>query len=159
MPYQQHHMIKVPAERGAQLKRLAAARGTTMVAVISEWINREIAAGNLPDTVPGFDVAVVKSHGGKAHVALTIGTYPCKPLTADDANAVADALTAAVERGAGTLNCDLADWIGVTIDRIGVGVTIEATRWPSGESVRKVVSRAIAADLARLLRIAAKKVA
>jgi|GEM_PF-1838831 len=48
--------MKLPDERGEQLRQIAAAKGIPMVQVVEDAIRREIAEGTIPADLPGISV-------------------------------------------------------------------------------------------------------
>lgn len=50
-------MLKLPEQRGEQLRQIAAAKNTTIPDLIAGYIRAEITAGTIPAAVPGIDVA------------------------------------------------------------------------------------------------------
>ncbi|MBY0136902.1 MULTISPECIES: hypothetical protein [Paracoccus] len=49
-------MLKLPDERGEQLRLIAADKGITIPQVIESWIQKEIEAGTISADLPGVDV-------------------------------------------------------------------------------------------------------
>ncbi|SEO32276.1 hypothetical protein SAMN04488103_1231, partial [Gemmobacter aquatilis] len=52
MPY----MLKLPDERGEQLRQIAAAKNKTVPEVITDYIRAEIDARTIPADLPGVEV-------------------------------------------------------------------------------------------------------
>ena len=50
-------MLKLPEQRGEQLRQIAAAKNTTIPDLIAGYIRAEITAGTIPAAVPGIEVA------------------------------------------------------------------------------------------------------
>ena len=144
-------MLKLPAERHSQLKELAKAYGVSMVALITKWINAEIATGVIPDELPGFDVTPAY---GK--VVLSIQRRQLAPWAPADAILFAASLEEYSEKMADRriLNLDLAGL--PLISRTGSALTIEAEAI-DGRRIKRIVSPGVARDVARLIRAAATK--
>lgn len=51
-------LVKLPDERGQQLKMIAEREGKTMVEVIEDHIHRKIEEGVIPADLPGFEVEI-----------------------------------------------------------------------------------------------------
>lgn len=72
-------MLKLPDERGEQLRRIAAAKNTTIPDLIGDLVRAEIAAGTIPAAVPGIAVATdgasitIKAKGFEASVPMNEG--------------------------------------------------------------------------------------
>lgn len=116
-------MLKLPDERGEQLRQIAAAKSTTIPDLIAGFIRAEIEAGTIPAAVPGIDVAndgstiTIKAHGFEASVPMGEG-----PTLAD------------LLKGSATAHDDhdrkqrwmegLAALSGVKVKRMGAGVKL-----------------------------------
>ena len=72
-------MLKLPDERGEQLRQIATAKNTTIPELINALIRAEVEAGTIPATVPGIDVAkegdtiIIKAKGFEASVPMGEG--------------------------------------------------------------------------------------
>ena len=53
MPY----MLRLPDERGAQLRQIAEKKNPTVSELITDYIRSEIKAGTIPSNIPGINVA------------------------------------------------------------------------------------------------------
>ncbi len=119
------HILKLQDERGEQLRRIAAAKGVTMIQVIEQAIQREIDAGTIPPDLPGVTVTQTPDA-----VRITMPDFDGE-LSALEAARLADSL-----REAGpTLTADdaarkrrwlegLAALSGVKVERMAQGVRL-----------------------------------
>ncbi|MDX6806436.1 hypothetical protein [Terrihabitans rhizophilus] len=139
-------MIRLPAERGLQLKLIAKDLGVTLTEAIETLINREIEAGRLEDQLPLWDIDVFTDG-----IIFDAPTFALPKLTAQQALNVANAVDKVIERAEkGGFNLILEGEKVLTIARIGRGIT-----FASGEKAESVTVM-MAQDLARQLRTAAK---
>lgn len=73
------YMLKLPDERGAQLRQIAAAKNTTIPDLIAGFVRAEIEAGTIPADLPGIDVAkegesiTIKAKGFEATIPANEG--------------------------------------------------------------------------------------
>lgn len=116
-------MLKLPDERGQQLRQIATAKSTTIPELINALIRAEVEAGTIPATVPGIDVAkegdtiTIKAKGFEASVPMGEG-----PTLAD------------LLKGSATMTADpdrklrwiegLAALSGIKVKRTGNGVKL-----------------------------------
>lgn len=137
------YMLKLPVERGEQLRQIAAAKNTTIPELIAGLVRSEITAGTIPAAIPGIDVAkdaaniTIKAHGFEA-------TFP-----ANEGPTLADLL-----KGSATSNADperklrwiegLAALSGIKVKRTGQGVKLVSPF--TGEEYSLAMN--VAADLA-----------
>ena len=149
--------LRIPAPLHAQLKALAATRGTTMVDVLHDTVRQAIEAGEIPDEVPGFKVSLLydmdaDNHGPFVVVETPGGTFP--RLKCEEAEIIAsrierlnpgDTLTRHSREKGGR-------WTNWTIENAGTSVRIACDPHDSGERVEVVLTVAFARDFARLLR-------
>lgn len=147
--------ITLPGERAAQLRALADADGTTISEVIERLINSEIAAGRLPDTLPGFEV-----HVADRHVWLVIGDFGFPAMHPTHANTVAALLTHLADSGTdGRGNKLEFGEIVFKAARKGRGVLIGGEDHETGRTIKSSLTLGMARDLARIIRKAALKAA
>lgn len=141
-------LLRVPTPLHAQLKTLAALRSTTMVSLLHGIVRDAIAAGELPDTVPGFALTLNLDQT-PPRMILEADDAILAEMTASDAREIADKLDSVTKRG-GTAYVVLERW-QVMIRNVGPGVAIERQD-PLGGEVRRTLSLAYAAELAATLR-------
>lgn len=116
-------MLKLPDERGEQLRQIAAAKNTTIPDLIADLVRSEIEAGTIPATVPGIDlvrdgdVINIKAHGFEASIPANEGPT-LADLLRDSATATADP-----ERKQRWFE-GLAALSGVKVKRMGAGVRL-----------------------------------
>lgn len=73
------YMLKLPDERGAQLRQIAAAKNTTIPDLIADYVRAEIEAGTIPADLPGIEVAkegesiTIKAKGFEATIPAKEG--------------------------------------------------------------------------------------
>lgn len=136
-------MLKLPDERGEQLRQIAAAKNTTIPELIAGLVRSEVASGTIPNTIPGIDVAkdaaniTIKAHGFEATIPANEG-----PTLAD------------LLKGSATSNADperklrwiegLAALSGIKVKRTGQGVKLVSPF--TGEEYSLALN--VAADLA-----------
>jgi hypothetical protein len=142
-------LLRLPRERALQLKALAKVRSITMTELIAGLINDAIAAGELPDQVPGFWVGAIDVQNDSPVIKFEMDGKAMQFLPAG-AREVADALEAAVRDPA--VYVTMPGQTRVTVQRQGSGIAIVAGL---EDKVRRVVAPSIAGDLARQLRRAA----
>lgn len=158
----QSQIIKLPSPLHAQLKALAAVRGTTMVGVVHSTIRQAIEAGELPDETPGLKVALVLDLDGEDHGPFVVINTPKGELpymTKEDAEAVAivlETLGSLDPRGSDVVHNRLAKGGQIAVGFRGTGIEIEGALWGDEKNtVRVIVTAALAGDLARQIRTAA----
>jgi hypothetical protein len=116
-------MLKLPDERGKQLRQIAAAKNTTIPEVIAGFVRAEIANGTIPATVPGIEIGAdgpnitIKAKGFAGAIPATEG-----PILADLLKGSATA-TADTERKKRWIE-GLAALSGVKVKRTGNGVKL-----------------------------------
>ena len=151
-------MLKIPTPLHAQLKALATKRGTSMVAVVHDFVRKAIEAGELEDEVPGFRVRIelnldAEEHGPFVIVSTPEGDLP--PMTRQTAELYANAL-AEIAPGDDTQArsvTNLTGYWGVT--NVGTGIKLYGGSDSSKGRIGGVVTLEFARDLARQLRAAA----
>jgi hypothetical protein len=147
--------IMLPVERVAQLRALAASNGTTITETIERLINQEIAAGRLPDTLPGFDVIATVSG-----VFLSVHDFTFPALSPRQARQIAGLLE---EFGTGKEGGKKARFstgdeeIRFRISRKGRGVMIGGEDIQAARTVKATMTAGMARDLARIIRTEAAK--
>jgi hypothetical protein len=116
-------MLKLPAERGEQLRQIAAAKNTTIPDLIADLIRAEITAGTISADIPGIEVAksaetiTIIAQGFEASVPMNEG-----PTLADLLKGSAN-VTDDPERKARWIE-GLATLSGVKVKRMGAGVKL-----------------------------------
>ncbi|MBL4917444.1 hypothetical protein [Szabonella alba] len=115
--------IRLPAERIEQLRRIAQAKEKTITEVIADYVRSEIAAGTIPASVPGFDVAsegasiTIRANGFEASVPMGEGPTVADLLKeAGSANADPERKKRWIE-GAAAMS-------GMTVKRAGNGLKL-----------------------------------
>lgn len=156
--------MKIPAARAGQLKALAARRGTTAMGALEHLLNLAIEDGEIPDTLPGYEVV---REGGV--VVLTLDGQRIPGFAASMAHGIAAEIEAAGRRtmngkvarrfyGADGSPLDIVHML--TIGPVGAGVGIVHTVAPAsgkfedGERVAAGMTHGMAVDLARQIRAA-----
>ncbi|WP_031327899.1 hypothetical protein ACTTAF_12135 [Rhodobacter capsulatus] len=120
MPY----MLRLPDERGAQLRQIAEKKNTTVSELITDYIRSEIEAGTIPSNIPGINVAkagesiAISAPGFEASVPLQEGQTLADLLRKSAALSPSD-----FERKKQWFD-GLAGLSGVTLKRMGAGVRI-----------------------------------
>jgi hypothetical protein len=139
-------ILKIPTEYHAMLERLSEIEGSTMSDVIANFLRQAIAAGRLPDQLPGWRVEHLPD--GSVRFCVEEIDLDVK-LSAETAEALARDLEEYARPGSGRaalLNLDT----NFVIERRGTGMTIRHVDLPG--DVKKSFSRSVAIDVARLLR-------
>lgn len=140
--------IGIPVERYLQITQLAKRNGTSIVDVVSDFVNAAITAGHLPDALPRWVIA--RSASEVVFECSDSAIRRCwNPTVARKVAATLEHLSepATVKKRSHEPSIDL------TIERRGPGVLIVCNE--TGAS--RVVARSVAADIARLLRKAAEE--
>lgn len=146
--------ITLPVERAAQLHTLADALGVTVSEAVEHLINREIAAGTIPDELPGFEIKIAEKH-----VWLTMPDFGFPPLHPAHARYVADLLCHIADHGtAGRGNVlGLADGMRLIVGRKGRGVLLIGQDDALDRTCKASMTPQMARDLARQIRKAANQ--
>jgi hypothetical protein len=147
-------MVKLPRERGEQLRAFAAANHATTVEAISLLMNVAIEVGLMAAGIPGFEITPTASK-----VQFAISGTEVGPLNPGDARDVADAMDAAADDGTTTLLLIGDDAAEIRRARGGPGGSVKITWRRAGWSIQRVVTPSVARDVAGLLRKAAEQVA
>jgi hypothetical protein len=147
--------ILLPTARVEQLKALAEKRGLSLSAIFDDILRNAIVRGELPDTLPGFEV-VSKDE----HVWLVIGDFGLAPMPWAAAFAVATTLEtlSGPDRKLGGRKFTLAGGFSLSIARAGRGIVIAADESETGGSVRTSITPGMAEDLSRIIFKACKQV-
>lgn len=144
----QNPTIKLPAERLNQLKAIGAALDLSLADVIGRMIRAEIERGTISDVIPGIDIQ--RSALG---VAVTFDSGEQHVLPDSAARRFADQITILASPSRPSVDGGMTDidddWQAV---RIGNGIHIGFPS--SGE--RKILSRDVARDVARLIKDASQ---
>ena len=155
MTYPAHTHVRLPGMRAAQLRALADARGTTMVALVEGIIHAAIEAGEISADLPGIDLApasaprVVNLDQMKPPAGAS--TRSLSWMIANPDSPEARAFAAKTRAGAKTHVQQWQDAVaGVTI-RGGRGYVIET---PDGQEL--VLSKSLFDDLKAQVELAAK---
>jgi hypothetical protein len=162
--------LTLSEERGEQIRMIAAAHNLTITELLARFINLEIRRGTIPDEIPGYRIKCVDRH-----VEISIKKATIR-ATASEAKSIAEG----IEQSAGdpiflaqsqlkdksTLFAFYGDnWIdtsggdNVLVRRRGRGLIIEFNKYKKRTAARRSLSPDVAYDLARLIRVAAKKAA
>jgi hypothetical protein len=144
----------LPVERVAQLRALAAADGTTITETIERLINEQIAAGRLPDTLPGFDVIAAV---GRVFLSVHDFTFPA--MSPGQARQIAGLLEefGTGKEGGKRARFSTGEEIRFRISRKGRGVTISGEDIQTARTVKATMTAGMARDLARIIHTAAAK--
>jgi hypothetical protein len=140
------HLIKVPAERRDQLRQLSATRGMPIAEIIGEWINREIRAGALPDTLLGIHIMIEG-----ARISVVIDGVALDPMTPGEAVDLARAMTS-IARTGGACQVQLSA-SSLSVERAGSGVRF-CVRARTGQKARRTMACSVVRDFGRLLHTA-----
>ncbi len=150
--------IMLPEARIAQLRALADANGVTLTETIERLINNEIAAGRLPDTLPGFEVTPAVRR-----VYLTVDDFTFPAMTVRQARQIADLLTDITHDQDGHRQGFKfgpgAEAVVFGVARRGRGIVIGGDDPQTGRSVKATVTPSMARDLSRIIRTEAGKAA
>lgn len=145
--------IKLPGIRLDQLRQIAAAlKLPTMSAAVTHMIRQQIAAGVIPDTIPG--ISVERHEDEKGQVGISIAFEDAAPTFLPVAGALklADMLEEVVASRTSLVgvNDDYA-WFSVfsVVKRGAVGVSVKI---PFGAGEGYPMANDIAIDLARVIR-------
>lgn len=151
-------MLKIPTPLHTQLKALASKRGTSMVAVIHDFVRKAIEAGELDDEVPGFRVRLelnldTEGHGPFVILSTPEGDLP--PMTRQTAEHYSDIL-AQIAPGDDTEARSISDRTGHwAATNVGTGIKLYGGLNNPKTRLEGVVTVAFARDLARQLRAVA----
>ena len=142
--------ISLHRSRLQQLRDLAASTGTTVSETINRLISEKIEAGELPDTVPGFEVST--RSGG---VVMRLDKLELPAFDPKSAADLADDLQMLVDTQAHPGRTATFPAAGkLVFARRGTGFTVAYT--VGGVEIgRKTATRGILLDVARNLRTAA----
>ncbi|GGC72111.1 hypothetical protein [Chelatococcus reniformis] len=141
--------ICLNAARAAQFKDLAARRGVTVGGLVEQIIADAIAAGELPDTLPGYYIAI--DHR-KARVSLAIEGEQVVNMSQAGAQSLAEAIATISDRnGSVTLVADVEP--AIEVRRVGAAVALSV----AGST--NTIGRSVASDLIRQVRKAADSLA
>lgn len=140
-------VIRIPAERHAQLKALAKLRGQTIADCIGNLIASELDRDGLNESIglPPFEIVALED--GTVHLGCPIGVFI---WTKADAKSVADTLAEFAKPG-GKTTAKLDMDAEMKFRRVGTSVEIASMTTNDAMAI----APAIANELARLLRNAA----
>ena len=142
--------IKLPSERVEQLRALSKARNINMADLIAEYVNQQIALGNLPDTVPGI---AVRRRG--ARVSIDFGDFQ-KSFDTEVAVAFAKGMRWLATPRARAMNTLLGEALEAFAGFATVGLSRHATSIKVSEGGKhRTLAPSIARDLARVIEKAA----
>ncbi len=139
--------ILLPDERANQLRTFASSKGVSLADAIALLINDAIAAGKIPNEVPGFTIE-------RAGDAVLVDTGAWKRiLPLDLAKTYADRIRA-ITRPILTPGKDnpFLPVLGLDVTRRGVGIKLVDTEG----KFERTVAPSVAEDVARLIDQAAK---
>lgn len=142
--------VTLPNARAAQLERLSVSSGVSVAELIEQLINREIAAGRLVDSLPGFEITTTKR---PRRVILTVPDgIQLDPIAPVQARTLADAFEALAGGHPGK-RISTANAI-LLLTRRGRGIVLQSER--GFDTFGKAsMTPTMARDLARQLRAAA----
>lgn len=92
-------MLRLPPRRLDQLKALSSALNLSLADTIGYMLRKEIAAGTIPDTIPGV---VVQRVGDK--VSITVDEHPEAVYSLDNARDLAATIKSVLEGAPGIMN-------------------------------------------------------
>ncbi|MHB2165722.1 hypothetical protein [Alsobacter sp. R-9] len=146
------NLVRLSAERFAQLSHLAAARRTSKAAALDVLFQLGVDAGVIPAEIPGVEVIAVGPY-----VAITTGSFTLPGIGRSQAIRIADAIDGVAE---GTTDSGVEvrfpDGARLEVVRFGRAVALVFTD-PDGTSAKKVFgSIAVAHQFAELIRNAAE---
>lgn len=146
--------ITIPGERAEQLRYLAAQHNVPISELIEWFIGDQIAAGHLPDELPGFEVESIDGL-----VVITVHNEPFAAFGRPDARNFANALELFASGNEGKMMTFRANHPALTettwhVARKGRGVKI-AANCEDGSKVGASMTLGMAHDLARIIRKAA----
>lgn len=92
-------MLRLPPRRFGQLKAISAALNLPLSDTIGHLIRREIAAGTIPDHIPGIVIARVDRG-----VSITVDEHPPAIYGAQEARELATTIREVAAGGSGVVN-------------------------------------------------------
>jgi hypothetical protein len=131
-------MLRLPPRRLDQLKALSAALNLSLADTVGHLVRKEIAAGTIPDTIPGI---VVKRVGDKVSVA--VDDHSAASYSLDTARKLATTIRAVIDGAPGEMNVML----NFGVIRRGTGMKLFL---PLG-GPETILSPDLASDLADLI--------
>lgn len=156
--------ITIAVERLAQLHALANRRNKGLVDLIDGIINDAIAAGEIPDELPGFDVfrdddAIVLTIRGKTLPMIPNQTARAIAHVLDAASGkteieAVEGFSIAMDKAVGLKLQDGDVAHDLAIARHGRGVLLTFRNNRNGEIIKTGLAPGIATDLARMIRSA-----
>ena len=135
-------MLRLPPRRLDQLKALSAVLNLSLADTVGHLVRKEIAAGTIPDTIPGI---VVKRAGDK--VVITVDDRATASYGLETARKLAVTIRAVVDVAPGEMNVML----NFGVIRRGGGMKLF---FPLG-GPETILSPDLASDLANLIEKAA----
>jgi hypothetical protein len=142
--------IRVPFERGSQLRDLAVAHGVTVTEAIGLLLDHGARTGLGKLAMPGIDIT---AEGGA--VIIKLDGFAIQPLSAVNVRSIAGSLRKAATSGAASLDADCSDMIEIT--RAGAAVVVQV-RGENSAVLRKTISRGVARAVADRLGEAADEI-
>lgn len=142
--------IKLPGIRLNQLRQIADARNLpTMSAAVTYMIRQQIAAGVIPDTIPGISVERHEDEKGQVGVSIAFEDATPTFLPVEGALKLADVLEGVVSGSTSIVGGSrYYTWFSV-MKRGAVGVSVKIP-FTAGEGYP--MANDIAIDLARVIR-------
>ncbi len=135
--------IRVPFERGTQLRDLAEAKGITVTDAIGLLLDHAARTGLEIPEMPGFDITI---NDERTHVVMVIGKIGTTTLSVANARSVAENIrVVASGRRHATLDMDCVN--PLEISRAGAAVVI-TIRGEHGVVVKKTISCGVAIAVA-----------
>ena len=145
-----HLAIRLPFERGQQLRDLAAANGLTITDTVGLLIDCAAANGLGTLTLPGIDITI---NDERTHVMMAIDKISAATFSPVDAHSTAGAIRIiASGRRPATLHMDSVNTVEITRSGVAVVITIHGD---DGVVVKKTISRGVARAVADRLDTAA----
>jgi hypothetical protein len=141
--------ILIHPVRREQIRSLAQSRGTSIAEAIDYLLLKEIEAGGLPDTLPGF-----ASNAVDGHVVMTICGTVLPALGLPEAAALAQHFEQMADpQHPGTARqIQLPAEFALTVGRHGRGVVVCVFDGATGNETRASMTHGMARDFARIIR-------
>jgi hypothetical protein len=141
--------ILIHPARREQIRSLAQARGVSIAEAIEYLLLKEIEAGGMPDTLPGF-----ASHAVDGRVVVTISGAVLPGIGSSQAGSLAQHFEQMADpQHPGTARqIQLTAEFALTVGRHGRGVVISLTDGATGNETRASMTHGMARDFARIIR-------